>query len=316
MTERAMSTTSAALIAMALVACSGNDAVTKPPPPAREASPVIAPRPGFAKRRALIAQARLALGTGDWETCARLSEAAHSWVDAARCVVHSGDLERGLDDVQRALARGWRDLDKLREDPELAPLRRDPRWTTLLADATGKLASYHATINRELEHLVRADSPQGDAGRPAARAPGPPIAPNVFATRRARVAEIVAAGGAKLADDYVHAATVFYRADTAADAARAHELALTALERDPESDEAKWLVAAAEDRRLKHEGKPQKYGTQFATSGGKRVLWNVDPAISDAERERWGVPSLAEAIAGDAETAAATRLGEPAFGPL
>src|SRR5262249_29469492 len=129
--------------------------------------------------------------------------------------------------------------------------------------------------------------------------------------RLPRVAEILSAGGAKLADDYLHAATVYYRADTAADAARAHELALTALERDPDSDEAKWLAAAAEDRQLKHEGKPQKYGTQCVMAGGRRDLWNVDPSVSDAERAKWSVPSLAEAIAGDAETTEALRVSEP-----
>ncbi|MBC7978469.1 MAG: hypothetical protein H7138_26080 [Myxococcales bacterium] len=88
---------------------------------------------------------------------------------------------------------------------------------------------------------------------------------------------------------------------------------MNALEREPDSDEARWLAAAAEDRKLKHEGKPQKHGTQFALVGGRRVLWNIDPAITDAERERWSVPSLAEAIAGDAETPGMTPTGDPAF---
>jgi hypothetical protein len=148
------------------------------------------------------------------------------------------------------------------------------------------------------------------------RAPGQPAHPgaaSLFASRRARVDEILAAGGATIAEDYLHAATVYYRADTAADAARARALALAALERDPDSDEARWIAAAAEDRRLRHEGKPQKYGTQHVMSSGKRTLWNVDPSVGDAEREQWSVPSLAEAIAGDAETTAALRMSEPAL---
>jgi len=40
------------------------------------------------------------------------------------------------------------------------------------------------------------------------------------------------------------------------------------------------------------------------------VLWNVDPGVSDAERERWSVPSLAEAIAGEAQTPASLRAGD------
>lgn len=295
-------------LAIFLAACSGNGndgrgkalaAASKPPT-------VLPPRPGFATRRALIAQGKAAFASGDWDTCAKLFEAAQSWADAARCVAHTRDTARGLDDMQRALARNSSDLDKLCSDPDLSPLQRDPRWQPILADATTKLAAYRGSVNLELEQLARA----GDAtGQP----PAHPADTRVFATRLPRVAEILAAGGAKLADDYLHAATVYYRADTAADAARAHELALTALERDPDSDVAKWLAAASEDRRLKHEGKPQKYGTQFVISGDKRDLWNVDPSVSDAERANWSVPSLAEAIAGDAETAAALRVGEPAL---
>jgi len=298
------------LCAIVLAACNGSsdgnghagEAAHKPPPSASKPAVVIPPRPGFAKRRALVAQGKAAFASGDWETCAKLFESAQSWSDAARCVAHTRDTERGIEDLRRALARGWRDLDKLRGDPDLALLQRDPRWQALIADAAAKLAAHRRNINLELEQLGRTDD-----------APGQPTAARVFAARRARVAEILAVGGATLADDFLHAATVYYRSDTAADAARAHELALAALERDPDSDEARWIAAAAEDRRLKHEGKPQRYGTQLVTTGGKRGLWNVDPSVNDAERARWSVPSLAEAIAGDAETTAALRVGEPAL---
>ncbi len=293
-------------LAIFLAACSGNgnDAAGKALAATSKPPTVVPPRPGFAKRRALIAEGKVAFASGDWDTCAKQFEAAQNWADAARCVAHTRDIGRGLEDMQRAFARNLSDLDKLCSDPDLAPLQRDPRWQAILADATTKLAAYRGSLNLELEQLARAEGPPGQP-------PAHPADAHVFATRLPRVAEILAAGGATIADDYLHAATVYYRADTAADAARAHELALTALDRDPDSDEAKWLAAASEDRRLKHEGNPQKYGTQFVTSDGKRDLWNVDPSVSDAERAKWSVPSLAEAIAGDAETAAALRVGEP-----
>jgi hypothetical protein len=291
-----------ALVALLLVAaCSKPEAASNQLSSSSDASAATPTRPGFAKRRALLAKARAAAATGDWENCGRLFEAAHAWSDAARCVVHTRDTGRAFDDLQRALAHGSHDLDldKLRTDTELAPLQRDPRWQPMIADATARQAAYRASLNPELEQLVRADP----AGTEA----------YVFASRRGRVRDILAAGGAIVATDYLRAAIVYYRADTADDAVRAHELALRALEHDAESDEARWLAAAAVDRRLKHEGKPQKYGTQFALADGKRVLWNVDPAISDAERERWSVPSLAEAIAGNAGTPATIHTGDPAF---
>lgn len=286
-----------ALIALAagvaLAAC--GDAASKPP--AGDLT-TVAPRPSYAKRRALTSQARAAQGTGDWETCARLFETAHSWTDAARCVAHTGDVARGIANVERALTRSVLELDRLRGDPELAPLHRDPRWNRLLADAANRLAAYRGRVNHELEALAHADRT------------GHPPDVNAFAARRTRVAELVDGGGAILAEDYLNAALVYYRADSAADAARAREFALAALEREPDSDDARWLAAAAEDRRLHHEGKPQKYGTQVVERGGRRVLWNVDPGVSDAERERWSVPSLAEAIAGEAQTPASLRAGD------
>jgi len=312
-----------AVLALLLAACSGNDAASKPPAgKAAAATQVASPRPGFAKRRHLHAQGKAAYATGDWDTCARLFEAAHDWADAGRCASHMRDPERGLDDIRRALARNVRELDKLRDDTELIPLRRDPRWQPMIAAATQTLAAYRSAVNPELEQLAGVTTAPSDPpiDPPPELAVAPsvvpaddtPASPAVFRDRRARVAEIVAAGGATIADDFLHAAVVYYRADSADDAARAHELALNALDRDPDSDDVKWLVAATEDRRLKHEGKPQRFGTQFAISRGNRVLWNVDPSVSDSERERWSVPSLAEAIAGDSETAATTRIGEPA----
>jgi len=291
-------------IVLLAAACSKPDAAAPPPPTSAAKAPAASvpasPRPGYAKRRTLHAQAKAAAASGDWETCGRLFEAAHAWGEAARCIVHTKDTNRALDDLRNAVAHSTQGLDKLETDPELAPLAHDPRWRPLIAEATARQTAYRGSLNAELDQLVRPDP----AGTEA----------YVFSSRRGRVREILAAGGATVADDYVHAAAIYYRADTADDAVRAHELALIALERDPDSDEARWLAAASEDRRLKHEGKPQKYGTQFATAGGKRVLWNVDPAISDAERARWSVPSLAEAIAGDAEpTGAAIRAGDPAL---
>ena len=316
---------SGAVLVALLAACSGNDGASKPP----AGTPVVAaqvapPRPGFAKRRHLHAQGKAAYATGDWDTCARLFEAAHDWADAGRCAAHMRDPERGLDDLRRALAHDVRELAQLRDDSELVPLRRDPRWQPMIAAASETLAVYRSAVNSELAQLAGVTTAASDPDEPPpelavgpsfvpslAAADEPPPSPAVFRQRCARVAEIVAAGGATIADDYLHAAVVYYRADTGDDATRAHELALAALDRDPDSDDVKWLVAATEDRRLKHEGKPQRFGTQFTISRGTRVLWNVDPSVSDSERERWSVPSLAEAIAGDAETATTTRIGEP-----
>lgn len=110
--------------------------------------------------------------------------------------------------------------------------------------------------------------------------------------RRRRVTELLAAGAAST-DDLYHAAMVFQHGDKADDWRRAHELALRSAELG--HPDARWLAAAAYDRWLMGQGRPQKYGTQYRPVGNRWELYDVDPATTDAERARWNVPPLAEA---------------------
>jgi hypothetical protein len=54
-----------------------------------------------------------------------------------------------------------------------------------------------------------------------------------------------------------------------------------------------------------YEDKPQKWGTQYKKINGTWVVWPVDPAITDEQRDAWNVPPLAEA------QAQAARLNAP-----
>ena len=113
------------------------------------------------------------------------------------------------------------------------------------------------------------------------------------ADRRRRVRLLIEAGGLVEPADYYHAAMVFQHGIELADYWRAHELALKAagLGYRP----ARWLAAAAYDRWLMNQGRPQKYGTQYRATAWNWVLWDVDPETTDEERSRWDVPPLAEA---------------------
>src|SRR5688572_5059066 len=113
--------------------------------------------------------------------------------------------------------------------------------------------------------------------------------------RRERVRQIVGQGGATTSADYYHAAMVFQHGSEVSDYDEAHRLAVKAVELDPANKSAKWLAAAAKDRSLMWQGKPQLYGTQFKKVDGRWILWEVDPSITDEERTRWNVPSLEEA---------------------
>ncbi|HEY0189667.1 MAG TPA: hypothetical protein VGC42_01000 [Kofleriaceae bacterium] len=282
----------------ASVACSKQS--DRSAPATRTAVTAATPtRPTFARRRAAIAQGKAALASGDWETCARHFELAQAWIDAARCATHTADLGRAFED----LSRGLTDLGPgkaaavgpLRDDPDLKPLVREPRWLAVLGEAETQRTAYQGHQNAELAQLARGAEP-AEEPPVAPRLPDPADA-KLFAARVPRVAALLEASGAQTADDYFHAALVYYRADNPTDASRAHELALAGLERAQDSDELKWLAAAAEDRQLELESKPQKFGTQLVRRGAHYALWNVDPALSDAERDKWSVASLAESIA-------------------
>jgi len=121
--------------------------------------------------------------------------------------------------------------------------------------------------------------------------------------RRVRVNEILAAGKAVTSMDFYHAAMVFQHGDDTTAALRAHGLARTAVDLDPDNEEAKWLSAAAWDRYLMRKGVPQWYGTQFVGGPGAWHLYDIDTtAVTDSERVALGVRTLAELRAREQET--------------
>ena len=119
--------------------------------------------------------------------------------------------------------------------------------------------------------------------------------------RRARVEELVDEGVVQGADDHYHAAVIVQRGGTPEHSWRAHVLARAAADLGvhgaPQWYQARGLAAAAYDRWLVQQGKPQRYGTQYQAREGRWELYQVDPSITDDDRAAWGVPPLHESIA-------------------
>lgn len=115
--------------------------------------------------------------------------------------------------------------------------------------------------------------------------------------RRERVGQMIAAHEVQTAEDHLHAAFIFQHGDQLDDYWQAHELAKKAVELGhPDMRKARWMAAAAYDRWLTHQNRPQKFGTQFWKDQNGWRLMEYDPTTTDEERAEWGVPPLAEAL--------------------
>lgn len=116
--------------------------------------------------------------------------------------------------------------------------------------------------------------------------------------RLARARELYASGGLRTGADWWHAAMILQHSSDADDYLLAHEMSVAAVVKGDEN--AKWLVAASEDRFLMRIGRKQRFGTQYepADEPGKYRLASTDPAVTDELRAVLNAPSLAEANAG------------------
>ena len=112
--------------------------------------------------------------------------------------------------------------------------------------------------------------------------------------RRDRIYELYEKGEIRTGKDYHRAAMVLQHALNPDEFLLAHEFCVVALckgERD-----ARWLAAATEDRFLMNIGRPQRFGTQYRSSGldDRLKLYEVGKGVTDGLRRELGVPSLAQ----------------------
>lgn len=111
------------------------------------------------------------------------------------------------------------------------------------------------------------------------------------AARRAAVLALRHGGRLRGVADKIAAAAVLVESDVRSEVEAAHALAVAAMASDAR---ARLVAATAFDRLRLLAGRPQKFGTQMVGDGATRRLWTVDPATTDSERAKWGVPALAE----------------------
>jgi hypothetical protein len=114
--------------------------------------------------------------------------------------------------------------------------------------------------------------------------------------RRTEAQRLLRSGAVRTSRDYTHLAMLYQHGGSVDDIRLAYSFAWIAASLDPANKEARWLSAAAWDRLLVRQGRPQWYGTQFNKSSPESP-WTIDPVepfVTDEERARYGVPPLSE----------------------
>jgi len=270
---------------VALFACEGNvRAQGIAPPPGAESADFLAAVADFGAGRYADCRsgfARIARASG------RAGLSARAAYGAACCAAQSGEVEIAFQELELAAANGFRDVARLLTDPRLEPLRASERWLAYLR----RVEELKAVRERRLQPTLLAASRELERDRSSSVAG---VAPEGAAARRATALALVDGGKLREPEDYFHAAEILVDGASAEEVGRARNLALRALELDPDLVAARPLYATALDRSLLLEGKPQKFGTQSVRKGDRWELHTVDPAVTDADRKAWNVPPLAE----------------------
>jgi hypothetical protein len=161
----------------------------------------------------------------DFAACAQLFERARDGYGAACCHAQAGAADAAFTALARAIDDGAR-VDGLDKDSDLDPLHADPRWQRELDHLAARTAEHRKTLNAELARIY--DEDQADRAMVYEKIDWAQVNPRDEA-RRKRVDEIVAAGGARAADDYNHAAMVYQHGNKPDEIQRAHDLAVKAV---------------------------------------------------------------------------------------
>lgn len=203
---------------------------------------------------------------------------------AARCSAKAGNAKDAQHYLAIAMARGYRNCGPLTHQSEFAPFRDE------LARCEANAEAFVKSSNAEVLAAYL-----GDQAERAQEITDIEAAKKRDAARLNAVKIAIAQHALHTADDYFHAAMVLQHGGAPETYAQARDFAKKAVELRPWFGNARWLYAAATDRYLQSIGKPQIYGTQMRFVDG---AWTAEPfdtkAISDAERARWRVRSLAE----------------------
>lgn len=126
--------------------------------------------------------------------------------------------------------------------------------------------------------------------------------------RREKVSTILASGKIQSGEDYFRAALLFQHSSNPQDHLMAHVLATIAAYKGYK--QGRWLSAAALDGYLRSLNRPQIFGTAYLIKGDRAL---DEKFLSDALREEFCVPSVAEQQENVKRVATGDRMGIKRF---
>lgn len=254
----------------------------------------------------LMVQARQAYISKEYAKCAELYGAAvkagllgsDTPYNAACCYALSGDATEAFGWLTKAIQSGWRNVDHLKEDSDLASLRGDERWPKIIERCEKAAKLFVETLKEPALRDTLLQRMKKDQG--IRMAPNPDMAEwrKIDAENTAYMKTVIEKygwpGKSMVGEDGALAA--FLMVQHADRDPEFQKKCLPLLEEAVQVGEAiAGNLAYLTDRVLIAEGNPQRYGSQFHLVDGKLVVRpREDPENVDAQRKAVGLGPLAE----------------------
>jgi len=254
----------------------------------------------------LMVQARQAYVSKDYAKCAELYGAAvkagllgsDTPYNAACCHALSGNATDAFGWLTKAIQAGWRNVDHLKEDPDLASLRTDERWPRIIERCEKAAKMFAETLKEPALRDSLLQRMKKDQGIRMIPNPDMEEWTKIDADNTAYMKTVIDKygwpGESMVGEDGALAA--FLMVQHADKDSQFQKKCLPLLEAAVQAGEVSaGNLAYLTDRVLIAEGKPQRYGSQFQTVDGKSVPFPIeDPANVDARRKAVGLGPLAE----------------------
>lgn len=230
----------------------------------------------------------------------------NSFYNAACSFALSGNKDSAFVFLEKAIAKGWRDVNLMQKDKDLNSLHSDPLWIEVVTKCQTALDFYEATLDKPLRHeLLKMKEEDQALRKMVGSTPDTALwrkVQEVDQKNTARMKEIIQQygwpGSSLVGEEGASAAWLLVQhADLDSEF---QKFCLPLVTKAAKKGEATWKnVAYLTDRVLVGEGKKQIYGTQcrWNESTGKYEPSPIEDATNvDKRRKEVGLEPLSEYV--------------------